>query len=252
MNSTLQNRLVGTIIVVALVVIFLPEVLDGEKDTEKPAFVDIPPAPQAVIIEAPAEFPQEALDAAVDRQASIAEAVALDDEPSATESAIVESNSEELTNDLDTQRQVTQNAAPQDASPQNLVPQDIAPQNAPPQDQMRTEQALSDQINQERALAQALEEQRLQDLANDQQTGGQGWVVQLGSFRYEKNVNELIATLNQAGFKAFSRPAQTSVGKLNKVFVGPELDRERLERAMPQLQELTKLKGKITAFDVSD
>jgi DedD protein len=35
------------------------------------------------------------------------------------------------------------------------------------------------------------------------------------------------------------------------VFVGPELERKRLEQALPHLQELTKLKGKITAFEVS-
>jgi DedD protein len=78
-----------------------------------------------------------------------------------------------------------------------------------------------------------------------------GWVVQLGSFRYEKNVRELIATLKNAGYRAYSQPVRTNVGVLNKVFVGPELEREKLEQALPHLQELTQLKGKITAFEVS-
>ena len=42
MSSALQNRLVGTIIVVALVVIVLPEFLDGEKSTNQQNFLDIP------------------------------------------------------------------------------------------------------------------------------------------------------------------------------------------------------------------
>jgi DedD protein len=43
----------------------------------------------------------------------------------------------------------------------------------------------------------------------------------------------------------------TSVGELTKVFVGPELDREKLELALPHLKKITNLKGKITAFEVS-
>jgi DedD protein len=35
------------------------------------------------------------------------------------------------------------------------------------------------------------------------------------------------------------------------VFVGPELDENKLELALPHLTEITKLKGKITAFEVS-
>ncbi|MGK0372887.1 MAG: DedD protein, partial [Glaciecola sp.] len=78
-----------------------------------------------------------------------------------------------------------------------------------------------------------------------------GWVVQLGSFKHQKNVKELLKTLTDAGYRAYSRPVMTSVGELTKVFVGPELDKEKLELALPHLQEITKLKGKITAFEVS-
>jgi DedD protein len=77
-----------------------------------------------------------------------------------------------------------------------------------------------------------------------------GWVVQLGSFGNQKNVNELLQKLEKAGYRSFSRKVQTSAGRLTKVFVGPELDKEKLDLALPHLKETTGLTGKITTFDV--
>ena len=45
MSTPFQNRLVGTIIVAAAVVIFLPDVLDGKKNTNQTDFEAIPKAP---------------------------------------------------------------------------------------------------------------------------------------------------------------------------------------------------------------
>ncbi|SVD48907.1 uncharacterized protein METZ01_LOCUS401761, partial [marine metagenome] len=44
-TSALKNRLVGTIIVVALAVIFLPDFLDGKKQTNREPFVSVPANP---------------------------------------------------------------------------------------------------------------------------------------------------------------------------------------------------------------
>lgn len=45
MSTPFQNRLVGTIIVAAVVVIFLPDILDGEKTAHQTDFEAIPKAP---------------------------------------------------------------------------------------------------------------------------------------------------------------------------------------------------------------
>ena len=44
MSTPFQNRLVGTIIVAAVVIIFLPDVLDGEKKSHQDDFEAIPKA----------------------------------------------------------------------------------------------------------------------------------------------------------------------------------------------------------------
>jgi len=99
-------------------------------------------------------------------------------------------------------------------------------------------------------LEDELASQTIVDASNDQGDEDAGWVIQLGSFRHEKNVKALLDKLEKAGYRAFSRKIQTSSGPLNKVFVGPDLDKKALESALPHLNELTNLKGKVTTFKV--
>lgn len=208
MSSTLQNRLVGTIIVVALVVIVLPEFIDGEKRINKQEFVDIPAVGQVVEVNSVEPFDTEKLNEQLEMPVDITNDTAVDE---VFEEASADSpNSEELV----TQANNTQSS----------------------------ETAASDTSNNQTQQTEPLSTLDIKD---------SGWVVQLGSFRHEKNVKELLKRLNDAGYRAYSRPVMTSVGKLTKVFVGPELDKETLELALPHLREITKLKGKITAFEVS-
>ena len=208
MSSTLQNRLVGTIIVVALVVIVLPEFIDGEKRINKQEFVDIPAVGQVVEVNSVEPFDTEKLNEQLEMPVDITNDTAVDE---VFEEASADSpNSEELV----TQANNTQSS----------------------------ETAASDTNNNQAQQTEPLSTLDIKD---------SGWVVQLGSFRHEKNVKELLKTLNDAGYRAYSRPVMTSVGELTKVFVGPELDKETLELALPHLREITKLKGKITAFEVS-
>ena len=78
MASKFQNRLVGTVILVALVVIFLPDLMDGNKLEQKDeAFAKIPlrpelePAKPALQVSAASTLPAEHL--ASQQQASAAE-----------------------------------------------------------------------------------------------------------------------------------------------------------------------------------
>ncbi|WP_414827857.1 SPOR domain-containing protein [Alteromonas sp. H39] len=194
MTSALKNRLVGTIIIVALAVIFLPDFLDGKKESQEEAFVSVPAAPAKKPIVNPEPFPAERVANAAQRPIEIVEEPALDDEPAAS-------------SDPETSRSAS-------------VPVE--------EDQLARQTVVSEpQVAQEDA----------------------GWVVQLGSFRHQKNVKQLLTKLENAGYRAFSRPIQTRSGPLTKVFVGPDLDRAKLESALPHLKEVTGLKGKVTTFN---
>jgi DedD protein len=202
-TSALKNRLVGTIIVVALAVIFLPDFLDGKKQTNREPFVSVPANPPKKPIVEPEPFPSERVAKAAVPAVEIEDETAIDDEPMVS------------SRDEDSGASVTQ-----------------APK----------EKVFEEQDN--------LASQTVIDNKGAAADDDAGWVIQLGSFRHEKNVKALLAKLERAGYRAFSRKIQTSSGPLNKVFVGPDLDKNKLESALPHLKELTSLKGKVTTFKV--
>ena len=196
----------GTIIVVALAVIFLPDFLDGKKQTNREPFVSVPANPPKKPIVEPESFPSERVAKAAVRAVEIEEETALDDEP-------VSSGADD-----------------------NGTSDEATVAKAPAVKAFEEEDKLASQT--------------VVDTKSDAADDDAGWVIQLGSFRHEKNVKALLAKLEKAGYRAFSRKIQTSSGPLNKVFVGPDLDKKKLESALPHLKELTSLKGKVTTFKV--
>ncbi|WP_342807404.1 SPOR domain-containing protein [Alteromonas sp. M12] len=217
MSSALQNRLVGTIIVVALAVIFLPDLLDGEKQTSQDLFESIPDQPKMRELNETQDFPLEQVEQEVNRKVEIVPDVAIDD---------FEINQNEDNNELASR----QDSPVNDSSSQKTENKKITPSEIDHSIEDKVEVNPGKMDN--RLLAKA------------------GWVVQLGVFRHQKNVSELLSTLRNAGYQAFSRPVQTSTGELTKVFVGPELNKEKLQKAVPHLRELTKLQGRVTPFTV--
>jgi len=197
---------VGTIIVVALAVIFLPDFLDGKKQTNREPFVSVPANPPKKPIVEPESFPSERVAKAAVPAVEIEEETALDDEP-------VSSGADD-----------------------NGTSDEATVAKAPAVKAFEEEDKLASQT--------------VVDTKSDAADDDAGWVIQLGSFRHEKNVKALLAKLEKAGYRAFSRKIQTSSGPLNKVFVGPDLDKKKLESALPHLKELTSLKGKVTTFKV--
>lgn len=201
MTTALQNRLVGTIIIVALAVIFLPDFLDREKVTNEDVFVSVPSAPSKKPIVNPEPFPSERVANAAQRPIEVVNEPAIDDaEP-------------------DTQSEGAVDTVVEASTTKPVTADDLAARTV-------IERPSTESVS-------------------------AGWVVQLGSFRHQKNVKQLLAKLEDAGYRAFSRPIETSSGPLTKVFVGPEIDKVKLEKAIPHLQEVTGLKGKVTAFGVN-
>lgn len=200
MAAALKNRLVGTVILVAVAVIILPDMLDGKKSSNGDVFVNVPAAPAKKPIVNPEPFPDERVVASAQRPVEIVNEKPVDEPDSPAESAPEKSS--------DSTSQVN-NSPNDDLARQTVV-------EAP---------AESEQNN--------------------------SWVIQLGSFRHQKNVKQLLDKLENAGYRAFSRPIETSSGPLTKVFVGPNLNKRELDGALSHLQELTGLRGKVTRFSVN-
>jgi len=206
-SSALQNRLVGTVILVALAVIFLPDLLDGKKESKPALFVELPPKPAMPKVVMPEAFDVEKNQQSATRRVEIVDETAQDE--------------------VDTQQQLAANP-------------DIQVEQGPAENVAENDESQKNSLAQGTVIAS--EQEKLQLNA--------GWVVQLGSFKHQKNVRELLTVLEKSGYRAFSRPVQTNAGQLTKVFVGPDLQKEKLEKALSHLKEITNLQGRITPFTV--
>ena len=213
MNTALQNRLVGTILVVALAVIFLPDLLDGQKQEQQDIQINIPKPPAPLATHSLREVNIEK----IKQQAAL---------PVVVEDIIADDT--DVVSDIDTDTDTDTNTL--------VTPKiDTAVAALPPE-------------NSKTNLTASLENQTQRLQADPQESAG--WVIQLGSFRHQKNVRELFDILEKAGYRTFSRPVETPSGILTKVFVGPEIDQEKLKAALPHLNEITKLKGRLTPFTI--
>ena len=75
------------------------------------------------------------------------------------------------------------------------------------------------------------------------------WTIQLGSFKNAANVEALVKSLRAKGFSAYTLPTKPVDGKLTKVFVGPNISKDKLVAMQPDIEKQTKLKGRIVAYN---
>ncbi|MER2492555.1 SPOR domain-containing protein [Catenovulum sediminis] len=215
MATSFQNRLVGSIVFVALIVIFLPDLLDGKKTDYGDQFQTIPARPKTQAIPAKPMFPKEEIEVAIDKQrANAVDENAVDDVYLAQPTVQPESQSPRS----EEQRRVAETVA----------------ETSPSEEVTSNQTAVKDE-----------------DKNTNKNKNEIAWVIQLGSFRHEKNVKNLQEKLSREGYVTFTRPLRTSNGKLTKVYVGPDFDKVKLQAMLPDLKRLTNLSGKISIYDVA-
>ena len=212
MSTPFQNRLVGTIIVAAAIVIFLPDILDGKKQSNQADFDAIPQAPAFTGKTIQEPFPNEAL--VKQEDPSISNEQAIDD----------------------------QLLADNDNSENTIIDDKIAkvtPGNKP--EKIESDTTLK--TKSDSAISKPALGQKPAKAVNKE-----AWVIQLGSFRNKSNVEELVSKLKSNGYTVFTKPIQTKKGTLTKVFVGPELIEASLTKKIPALKKLTNVQGKVSRF----
>lgn len=206
LSTPFQNRLVGTIIVAAVAIIFLPDVLDGDKKTYQDNFETIPQPPQVDFPIADKTFPKENL--AKLPKDNIIDEVAVDDVSGIDDSKLLAEKGVA----------VTKLSKETDFSNSN-----------------------------EEKTSNKIVEKEIKKLPS-KAVKKQAWVIQLGSFRHQNNVDELVNKLTSNGYTAFTKPIKTKNGKLTKVFVGPELIKSSMDKKLPALKKLTNVQGKVARF----
>lgn len=215
MSTPFQNRLVGTIIVSAAIIIFLPDILDGEKQSYQADFEAIPSAPSFDETQKDKSFPTDKLKGLP--VAITSNEVALDDiePPDDINNSEVSNNSSDVKIAVLTKSKSV-----------------VEKKETPVVKKVETKKVITQ--NTATVPKKAVVER--------------AWVIHLGSFRHKQNVKELLAKLKKNGYVAFTKPIKTKNGTLTKVFIGPELIKSSLEKKLSKLKTLTGVQGKVARY----
>ncbi|WP_145529327.1 cell division protein DedD [Yersinia alsatica] len=245
MASKFQNRLVGTIILVALGVIVLPGLLDGKKKHYEDEFAAIPlvpkpgdsqeidavpPVSQPLPI-APPEGAAQAVDVPKDDSVSQAanDAGNLPSEPTIVAPPAMQSKPVEV---KPVEKKPVE-VKPVESRPiePKPIPIEKKPQEVKPKPEVKPDvQPESKPATEEKAPV------------------GQAYVVQLGALKNAAKVNEIVATLRLSGHRAFTVPATPVQGQITRLYVGPDASKQKLQSALPELNSLSGLSGQVRPY----
>lgn len=259
MTAVFRNRLIGSAILIIAAIVFLPDLLDGQKQVNKDDFKAIPERPEFASVAQQQVFAQDQHDA------SRAEAMALPTELPDTTDPQPDAGAAQNTETLPDQTYASVSTDSAAAKPTEL---DIAPAQQGV-DTGQTEQKTAQKAEPKTATIQPAKpdvappvQKNLQDAgkiaakaetnkaADNKPLSKAAWVVRVGSFGKEANANALISKLRAAGFATFSRKMVNAQGQtMVSVLVGPDLKKEKLENSLTQLQNLADVKTlKVTPF----
>ncbi|MBT8764735.1 SPOR domain-containing protein [Metapseudomonas boanensis] len=215
LDKGLKQRIVGALVLVALAVIFLP-MLFSREDELRQVVVEAPPMPKAP------EMPPVELE-----QVQVPEPQALPQEPVPP--------LDPVTGD----QAVTPDAAPVPESAP--APAQPAPSAAPgaPVEQPVAPPAPAPAVQTPPPAVAKVEEKRLD--ANGLPVS---WSIQLASLSSRASAENLQKTLRGQGYNAYIR----SVEGMNRVFVGPVIERAEANRLRDQLSRQQKLNGFVVRF----
>lgn len=237
MASKFQNRLVGTVILVALGVIILPGLLDGKKKHYEDEFAAIPLVPKPGDVEEndvlppvtqplPAQ-PPEGAGALVEQQAA---------NEAAARQAVRQG----------AQQQPTQVAPPPVEIRPQPVPQpkpkpvEVKPKPTPQPKPAEVKPVVKPEPKPEPAPAQKPAEEKA--------PAGQAYVVQLGALKNAAKVSEIVASLRLSGYRAFTVPSTPVQGQITRIYVGPDASKQKLQSSLPSLNSISGLSGQVKPY----
>lgn len=207
MASKFQNRLVGTVVLVALSVIILPSLLDGKKKQYEDKFAAIPLVPQMGDVHESDLIPPAGQ--------------SLPLSPPEGAKILVE-------------QQVATEAAAQQAAHKNVQQRQtpaVGATSAPAQSQVKPKSVIKAETEEKAPV-------------------GKAYVVQLGALKNAVKANEIVANLRLSGYRAYTVPATPVQGELTRIYVGPNVSKQKLQEALPALNTLTGLDGQVKTYSL--
>ncbi len=207
-----KRRVVGTIVLLALALIILPQLFDGEGSYQPQVQSRIPERPIITLL----PEPQQVRPAMVgDSQSPSISAEAQDEstEPSLSTEASLSTQAS-----MPTGRAVSDNAS---------EPAEVS------------SEASATTVSTETASRPTLNASGLPE----------GWVVQLGTFGDIDNASKLLADLLTKGYKAYERRSVRDAREMSTILVGPVIDRAEADRLLAELAAALDLKPLIKRYE---
>lgn len=221
LDNVFKQRMVGALVLIAVAVIFLPMLFTRQDETHH-VQVDAPAAPQAPVA------PQVQVE-----PVPVPEPQALPQEPVPTD------------DDLSDQAQPpSMPIAPAPPAAKPVTPTAAAAQTAPAA-KPATKPATAPATPAAPATAPATATAKSAVPSGVDANGlSVSWSVQLASMSNRANADNLQKTLRTQGYNAYIRTADG----VNRVFVGPLIERAEADRLRDQLDKQQKLKGIVVRF----
>ncbi|MEE5079447.1 SPOR domain-containing protein [Pseudomonas alliivorans] len=215
LDNVFKQRMVGALVLIALAVIFLP-MLFTRQDESHPVQVDAPAAPQA-----PARQQVQV------EPVTVPEPQALPQEPVPDEDDVAVSNQPPS-------MPIAPAPAPAAQAPAATAPPAVKPAPAPKSAPAPATPAAPTAPAVAKAAPSGVDANGL----------SVSWSVQLASMSNRANADNLQKTLRTQGYNAYIRTADG----VNRVFVGPLIERAEADRLRDQLDKQQKLKGIVVRF----
>ncbi|MQL47602.1 cell division protein DedD [Photorhabdus khanii] len=223
MASKFQNRLVGTIVLVALGVIVLPALLDGNKKYNEDKFASIPLVPK------PGD--EQEIESIPPLNSPIL-------------SMPLEDETEVLLPETLEQPEIPLVTIP--PSPAPIAPPAVQPE-VKPQPQIKPEQK-PDVKQPVPAKPEIKPEPKPEVKPVEKAPQGQAYIVQLGALKNAGKVDEIVARLRLSGYQVYTVPSSPVHGQLTRIYVGPNASKQQLDSALSELKNLTGLQGQVRSY----
>ncbi|WP_163280682.1 cell division protein DedD [Enterobacter cloacae] len=225
MASKFQNRLTGTIVLVALGVIILPGLLDGQKKHYQDEFAAIPLVPKPGDRDEPDMLPAATQALPAQPPEGAAEEVRAGDAAAPS---------------LDPSRLAANNNIEIDPVPVEQPKPVEKPQPKPQRDKTAEQLAAASETPPAAKPAQ-------QEAAPT----GKAYVVQLGALKNADKVNEVVGKLRSAGYRVYTSPSTPVQGKITRILVGPEASKDKLKGSLGELKQISGLSGVVMNYSAN-
>jgi len=223
----------GTIVLVALGVIILPGLLDGQKKHYQDEFAAIPLVPKPGDRDEPDMMPAatQALPAQPPEGAA--------EEVRAGNAAAPSLDPSRLAVNGSPDPEVSSTPAEQ-PKPKPVEKPQPKPQ---PQQQAQPPAAREQQTAASDAPVKAQEDKSAPT--------GKAYVVQLGALKNADKVNEVVGKLRGAGYRVYTSPTTPVQGKITRILVGPDASRDKLKDSLGELKQISGLSGVVMNYSAN-